>query len=311
VIEFFAKRLAWTLLVIFAVSTATFFLTHLIPADPARTVGGPHASPEVIEQIREKLRLNEPVYVQYGAYLADLARLDLGKSYRTDRDVLSEISERLPNTAYLALLAMLFQLVLGVPLGLYSALRAGRAPDLIAMGVALVGVSAPTFLIGLFLMFFLGYRLDLFPIGDFGEGFFGHLYHAVLPAMTLGIAGAAYYSRLTRGEYLDVASRDFMRTARAKGLSERRVVLKHGLRNALIPLVTFAGLDLGTLMGGAIVTESIFAWPGIGRLAVDAILQQDIPLIMGTVLVASTLIVLANLLVDLLYAWLDPRIRLA
>jgi peptide/nickel transport system permease protein len=218
------------------------------------------------------------------------------------------VAEAIPRTAMLAVGAGLVQLVVGVPIGLLAALRKGTAVDVGAMALALVGISAPTYLLGLALMIELGFHARMFPIGGLGEGV-AMLRHAVLPSLTLGLAGAAYYSRLVRGEYLDVAQKDFMRTARAKGLPERLVVLRHGMRNALLPVVTWFGIDMGTLLGGAIVTESLFAWPGVGRLAVESVLDQDIPVMLGTVLVASVAVVVANLVVDVAYVVVDPRIR--
>lgn len=307
---FLARRLAWAVLTLWLVVSGTFALAFLLPADPARLVAGPHASPEVVERIRGDLGLDQPVAVQYTRYLGGVVRGDLGRSYRTKEPVVDAVARSVPWTGVLAIGAAIFQVSVGVPLGLFAALRKGRAEDLGAMALALVGISAPTFLIGLGLMVVFGFLLGWFPLGGAGAGVGGLLKSAVLPSATLGIAGAAYYSRLTRGEYLDVAQRDFMRTARAKGLSERAVVLRHGLPNALLPVVTFLGLDLGTMLGGAVVTETIFAWPGLGKLAIDSVLNQDIPVMLGAVLVASTFIVLANLIVDLLYAWIDPRIRL-
>lgn len=308
--SFLARRLAWALVTLWLVVSGTFALAFLLPSDPARLVAGPHASAEVVERIRIDLELDRPLPVQYVRYVSGVFQGDLGRSYRTKEPVVDAVARSLPWTAVLAIGAMIFQVLIGVPLGLYAALRKGRPEDLGAMALALVGISAPTFLIGLGLMITFGFQLGWFPLGGAGSGFWGLVRSAVLPAATLGIAGAAYYSRLTRGEYLDVAQRDFMRTARAKGLSERRVIFKHGLPNALLPVVTFLGLDLGALLGGAVVTETIFAWPGLGKLAIDSVLNQDIPVMLGTVLVASTFIVLANLVVDMLYAWLDPRIRL-
>lgn len=307
---FLIRRTAWALLTIWLVVTGSFALAFLLPSDPARLVAGPHASPEVVERIRHELYLDRPVYVQYGHYIAQVLHGDLGKSYRTKEPVTASLGRALPWTALIAVGASIFELVAGIPIGLYAALRQRRPADLGAMALALVGISAPTFLTGLAIMYFLGFKAGLFPLGGVGTGWAGVLRSAVLPSLTLGIAGAAYYSRLMRGEYLDIARQDFMRTARAKGLGDRGVVLKHGLRNALIPVVTFFGIDLGTLLGGAVVTETVFAWPGVGKLAIDSVLNQDIPVMLGCVLVASGFIVVANLAVDIVYAWLDPRIRL-
>lgn len=290
------------------VVSCSFALAYLLPADPARMVAGPHASVETVARIRTELGLDRPVAVQYGRYLAAIARGDFGTSYQTNRKVADMVGEAIPRTALLALGAGFVQVLIGVPIGLVAALRRNTAVDHAAMALALVGISAPTFLVGLALLVGLGFHGRMFPIGGLGEGW-GVLHHAVLPSLTLGIAGAATYSRLTRGEYLDVARRDFMRTARAKGLPESTVVLRHGLRNALLPVVTYLGIDMGALLGGAIVTETLFAWPGVGRLAVVSVLNQDIPVMLGTVLVASVAVVAANLAVDLLYLVIDPRIR--
>jgi peptide/nickel transport system permease protein len=306
---FLLRRLAWAALTLFLVVSLSFGLAYLLPTDPARLVAGPHASPEVIARIRAELRLDQPVSAQYAHYLGQVARGDLGRSFRTQEPVLAAVARALPYTAVLAVGASLVQLAIGLPIGLFAALRRGRPADLLAMAAALVGISAPTFLIGLGLMVGLGFHLDLFPLGGVAPGPLGLLRSAALPSLTLGIAGAAWYSRLMRGEYLEVAALDFMRTARAKGLGEPAVVLRHGLRNALVPVVVFFGVDLGTLLGGAVVTETIFAWPGLGKLAIDSVLEQDIPVMLGAVLVASAAVVLSNLAVDLAQAWLDPRVR--
>ncbi|MCB9780065.1 MAG: ABC transporter permease [Alphaproteobacteria bacterium] len=308
---FLSRRMAWAVVTLWLVVSGSFVLAYVMPAsDPARMMAGPHASAEVVQRIRTELYLDRPLPEQYVRYVGRVAHGDLGQSYRNKEPVTAALARSLPWTALIAVGASLVQLLIGVPIGLFAALRRRSLADAAAMAVALVGISAPTFLTGLGIMYVFGFQLGWFPLGGLGDGFFGALRSAVLPSLTLGIAGAAYYSRLTRGEYLDVASRDFMRTARAKGLSERLVVLKHGMRNALIPVVTFFGIDLGVLLGGAVVTETIFAWPGMGKLAIDSVLQQDFPVMLGCVVVASAAIVTANLVVDLVYAWLDPRIRL-
>jgi ABC-type dipeptide/oligopeptide/nickel transport system permease component len=310
-IRFVAQRLAWSVLVLWIVVTGSFALGFILPADPARLIAGPHASQEVLDRVRADKHLDDPMIVQYGAYMWGVARGDLGRSYITEEPVTSSLRRTIPWTALIALGASLFQAVVGVPLGLLAALKRGTVIDYGLMAIALAGFSAPTFVIGLSLMVYLGFHAGLFPIGGAGDGLIPALRSAALPSLTLGIAGSAYYVQLMRGEYLDVAKRDFMRTASAKGLRDGQVVLRHGLPNALLPVVTFFGLDFGALLGGAVVTETIFAWPGVGKLAVDSILNQDIPVMLGTVLFASACVVLANLVVDILYAWLDPRIRLS
>ena len=309
-IGFVTRRLAWVVVTLLLVVSGSFALAYVVPADPARQMAGPHASAEVVERIRAEHHLDEPVIVQYRYYLGALARGDLGRSYRTDEPVTAALARAFPNTALLAVGASFFQVLVGIPIGLFAALRRRTVADVAAMALALVGISAPTFLTGLGLLYFFGFQMDLFPLGGRGEGVFGVLRSAVLPSVTLGMAGAAYYSRLMRGEYLDVAGRDFMRTARAKGLPERTVIFKHALRNALLPVVTLLGLSLPFLFSGSVLIEIIFAWPGMGRLIVAAIFSQDTPLIIACFFVFTLMVVAGNLLADMLYSVVDPRIRL-
>jgi peptide/nickel transport system permease protein len=229
---------------------------------------------------------------------------------RTRADVSTMLASKLWPTAQLALATIFLQILFGVPLGVIAALRRNRAADYATNTAALIGQSAPTFFIGPLLLYLLAFKAGWFPVGGYGEGFLDRLHHLVLPAFTLAVVGIAYYSRLMRGEMIEVLQEDYVRTARAKGLSERRVVIRHALRNALAPVVTLIGLDLGVLMGGAIVTEYIFSWPGIGREALRAVLDLDPPVILGVVLITAVAIVVANLLVDLAYAALDPRVRI-
>ena len=298
------RRLAWTVLVVWFVVTATFAMTTLIPADPARALLGPHATPDAIERVRAHYCLDKGFLGQYACYLDHVVHLDLGESYRSKRAVTSIIAARIWPTAQLALAAIFLQLVIGVPLGILAAIRRNRWPDHAANLLGLVGQSAPTFFVGTLLLYLFAYRFGWFPIGGYGG-----LSHLVLPAATLAAGGIAYYSRVVRSDLVDALGEDYIRTARAKGLSEHRVVMKHALRNALGPLVTLIGLDLGVLLGGAVVTEYIFAWPGLGREILQAILDIDLPLILGVVLVSAIAIAVANLLVDLVYLWLDPRLR--
>jgi peptide/nickel transport system permease protein len=234
---------------------------------------------------------------------------DLGKSYQQRRAVTTILGERLPRTVLLAFAAVLIQTLLGVITGLVAAVKRNTAVDHATVAASLVGISAPTFIIGLALQFVLAHRLRLLPLDGFGDTVPQHLVCLVLPALTLGIYGAAYYTRVVRDELITSIKQDHVRTARAKGLPMWRVWLRHALRNALVPLVTLVGLDLGALVGGAIVTETLFRWPGLGALTVTALLDRDGPLIMGTVIVSSAAIVLANLAVDVSYALLDPRVR--
>jgi peptide/nickel transport system permease protein len=324
--------LAWALFVVWATTTVTFFINNVLPSDPARMVAGAQARPKDVERIRQQLGLDRPVLEQYGRFMrrlvhfgpshvtpkdpvhgtcANVWRLhfDLGKSYQQRRAVTTILGERLPRTVFLALAAVLIQTLLGVITGLIAAVKRNTAVDHLTVGGSLIGISAPTFIIGLALQFVLAHRLRLLPLDGFGDTPLQHLVCLVLPALTLGIYGAAYYTRVVRDELITSIKQDHVRTARAKGLPMWRVWLKHALRNALVPLVTLIGLDLGALVGGAIVTETLFRWPGLGALSVSALLDRDGPVIMGTVIVSSAAIVLANLVVDLSYAVLDPRVR--
>lgn len=308
---FLIRRLLWTGLTLWLVASLTFAMTVLLPSDPARMIAGPHADAQTIQEIRSELGLDDPLPIQYGRYMGKIMQGDLGKSYRTQYPVMQDIKERFPRTMLLALAAIFFELLIGIPIGIIAALKPGRPADYLSMSGALLGISAPTFFIGLLLMYVMGFQWELFPIGGYGSGGLDTLWHLVLPALTLGLAGAAYHSRLIRSEMLEILGLDYVRTARAKGLTEWFVIGKHVLRNALVPVVTLVGLDLGVLLGGAVITEAVFAWPGLGKLAIDGIYQRDLPVIMGTVIVSSTMILMANILVDLSYSWLDPRSRKA
>lgn len=303
------RRLAWTLLVVWFVVSATFLMIVAIPAEPARALLGPHASAEAIEKVRAEYCLDGSVLEQYGCYVGRIARGDLGESFRTHRKVSAVIADRLWPTVQLTLAAILLQLGIGVPLGMWAATRRRRWPDRVTSIVALLGQSAPTFFIGTVLLYVFAYGFGWFPLGGYGSGVLGRLHHLVLPAVTLAALGIAYYARLVRSELGEVLGADFIRTARAKGLSEAQVVRRHGLRNLAAPLTALIGIDLGVMLGGAVVTESIFAWPGLGREMLQAVTEVDIPLILGVVLVSAVAIALANLLADLVAAKLDPRLR--
>lgn len=303
------RRLGWSALVVWFVVSATFAMTMAIPADPGKTLLGPHASTEALERVRAEYCLDRGFVGRYGCWIERIAHGDLGESYRTRRPVSEILADRIMPTVQLALAAIFLQLVIGLPLGILAAVRRGRWPDHATNAVGLIGMSAPTFVIGTVLLYVLSYRFGWFPIGGHGSGGWDRVHHLVLPAMTLAAGGIAYYARIVRTELVDVLGEDFVRTARAKGLSERAIVLRHALRPALGPLITLIGLDLGALLGGAVVTEFIFSWPGIGREVLLAIVEVDMPLILGVVLISAVAIAVANLLVDLAYLWLDPRLR--
>jgi peptide/nickel transport system permease protein len=329
-----AQRLAWSVFVVWAVASLTFAINNLLPGDPARMVAGPQAREKDVARVRADLGLDRPIAAQYGIFMRRLLHLgaraidrkkdkehatcaslglgvhvDLGKSYTLQRPVVDVLEERIPRTFALALAAVFIQVAAGVLAGLVAARKRGRALDHATVGATLIGVSAPTFLIGIALQFVFAHELRWLPLDGFGTTLREHALGLVLPAFTLGIFGAAYYTRLVRDEMIDLMKADHVRTARAKGMGEGAVVVKHALRNALVPLVTVVALDIGVLMGGAAVTETIFRWPGLGQLSVNALLARDGPVILGAVLVTSVAIVVCNLLADVAYATLDPRVR--
>jgi peptide/nickel transport system permease protein len=304
--RFIIRRLLLTVLVLFGVSLITFTLAYVIPSDPAREMAGPRASLEVVQRIREDLGLNEPAPVQYLNYLARLARGDLGTSWMFSRPVGHSILERLPATLQLAIAATIAEIIIGLPIGLAAALHHGRWQDRALMIPILLGVCAPSFWIGLLLLYTFAFQVPIFPLGGYGSPA-----HVVLPALTVGLLGGPWYARMLRSSVLDVLGMDYVRTARAKGLRNVAVVGRHVLRNALAPIVTMAGMDFGRRLGGLLVVETVFGWPGVGTLLLTAINELDVPVIMGTVLVGAAFTVLVNLVVDLLYATLDPRVRYA
>jgi len=304
-IDYLVRRFLAMLVVIFLILTMTFVLAYLIPAEPARAVAGPRARPETIAQIRADLGLDDPLYVQYFRYLSRVVQGDLGTSYRQRLPVAEILLHRLPATAKLAVAGLLVELVLGIPVGIISAVWQRSFGDRLFMLLALLGVSAPSFWLGLVLLYIFAYRFPVFPLG--GPGGLSHL---ILPAFTLGVAGAAWYARMLRSSMLDILSADYMRTARAKGLSERAVLIRHGLRNAIQPIITMAGMDLGYYLGGLVLIETVFSWPGIGYEMWRAVANVDIPVVIGTITFAGVTIVVANFVVELLYSVVDPRVRL-
>jgi len=309
-----ARRLALMLPVAFLVTIGVFLLTHLTPGDPALILLGEDRTPETIAAIHHQLGLDQPLYVQYAIWLGKIVHLDLGRSVITHQPVTIAIGERLPATFELGAVALLWSLLLAIPLGTIAAVRRGSLVDRFATGFAVGGVSIPNFFIGIVLIFVLSVTLRLFPFGGyvpFNKDAYENLRHIVLPAIALGTAGAAINMRFTRSSMIEVLNLDFIRTARAKGASVRRVIFIHALKNALIPVVTIIGLQVGGIIEGAVVTEAVFTWPGVGRLAVESILNRDYTVVQGIVLLAAFSFMFANLLVDLVYGWLDPRISYA
>lgn len=290
------------LVTILGVVLLTFVLQFTLPGDPARRIAGPRASPEVLELVRQNLRLDEPLPVQLGNYLGDVMTGDLGVSYVQRRPVLEMIAERLPATLYLALTALVFEIVLGGALGLWDGLRARPSKLLAASNVVLL--SIPTFSLGFLLLLVFAYRLDLLPIGG-GPG----VAELVLPALTLGLFGIPYYASVVSESVREALASSYIRTAVAKGLSKRRVIVRHVLRNSASPVVTLAGLDFAVFLSGVVFVEYVFGWPGIGVLQQQAFEELDRPLLMGTVIVAAVLVVTFNLLSDIVRALVDPRTR--
>ena len=303
---FLVRRIVFGIAVLIGTSIITFAIAFVIPADPAVTMAGAKADPQTLATIRHELGLDLPVYLQYVRYLDRALHGDLGRSYVRRDSVAHLIASRFPATALLALTAMVVSLVLGVVLGCIATAYRGEATDNALLVFSLALVSMPVFWLGTMLLIAGGLYLRSFPLG----GFSGPL-SLVLPTLTLALGSAGYYSRILHTNLSEAMDQEYVRTARGKGLSGARAMMQHAMANALLPLVTLAGLDLAGLLSGVVLTETVFNWPGIGRLAYEAIFNLDIPLIMGTVLFSAVLIVVANLGVDVLYAWLDPRIRLS
>lgn len=306
--HYLLKRLVYLLPVMLGVSVITFGLINLAPGDPAEIIlrtGGIEPTREAVEVLREELGLNNPIYIQYGRWLWNALHLDLGNSFRTGQPVFVEILHRFPATLELTMAAMFFMLLLAVPIGIVAALYRHTLIDHLGRIFALVGASLPSFWLGLILISCISVKWGLLPV--MGRGGWKHL---VLPAITLGFGMAAVYMRLLRACMLDVLNQDFIKVARAKGLKEKWVIGRHALKNALLPVVTLFGMSFGNLLGGAVIVETIFAWPGVGKFVVDAIFNRDYPVIQGYVLLMSLVFVLVNLLVDISYVFLDPRIRL-
>jgi peptide/nickel transport system permease protein len=320
-LTFIIRRLLWMVVLLLVISFLTFIIFYTLPAaDPAALRAGRQPTPELLKSIRQTLGLDDPWYVQYGKYLQRLVfHFDFGFSYQNNVSVKSQIFDRLPVTATLAAGGAIVWLLVGIPVGIIAALRHGQWLDKVAMGSALVAISAPVYWLGLVSLYLFSKDLGKFPLFE-GQGAYpqsGNIFTnpgEVIPAMimpwcVLAASFAAVYARFLRGNLIETMSEDYIRTARAKGLRERRVVFKHGLRSAITPIVTILGMDLGILLGGAILTETVFNLPGIGRLAFDSIQKSDLPTVQGTVLMGAFFIILLNLVVDVLYAFLDPRVR--
>lgn len=304
--QFLIRRFLISIPVLFGVTILVFLSLHLTPGDPVRMLVGPEVplTAEDIQRLRDEYGLNDPLIVQYGRYIGGVLQGDLGTSVRTNKPVTRVLMEVFPATLELTVAAIIVSLLIGIPLGIVAALFRNRLGDGLAMLFAIIGVSAPSFWIGLMLLFLFSLRLGWFPAT--GQGGLDRL---ILPAFTLGIGGAAIIARLTRSGLVEVMSHDYVRTARAKGLTELRVVTRHALRNTLIPVVTVAGLQFGALLAGAVIVETVFSRPGLGQVTVGAIQNRDFPIVQGAVLFFAVTYMVINLIVDLLYGVIDPRIR--
>ncbi|HEY6092640.1 MAG TPA: ABC transporter permease [Gemmatimonadales bacterium] len=304
-LQLVTRRLVATIPTLFGVLVVAFLLLNVVPGDPVAEMVGERADSATIARLRAELHLDEPIAAQFGHYVWGVVRGDLGRSYITQRPVLGDLLERFPKTLQLAGAAMLLAATCGITLGVIAAIRPGGLVDRFSMLLAYVGISFPVYWVGLLLILLFAVALRWLPPSGYGG-----LAFLVLPALTLGMRSIAFLARMTRGAMLEVLPADFVRTARAKGVTERRVVGRHALRNALLPIITVLGLDVGNYLTGSILTETIFSWPGVGRYVLLAIERRDLPAVQGSILFMSVIFVLVNLLTDVLYAKADPRIAL-
>ncbi|MFQ0815827.1 glutathione ABC transporter permease [Brucella anthropi] len=304
-LAYIARRLIQTVMILIGISFVTFILLYLVPADPARQIAGRSATAQTVENIREQLGLNLPFYEQYLRYLKGLLQGDLGRSYLQKTEVAALIWSRLPASLLLMAGAIFCELAIGLTMGVIAATRRGSHTDNALMIFSFIGVSAPQFVIGILMLYIFAVKLGWFPIGGYGT-----FQHLVLPSLTLGLLGAGWYSRMMRSSLLDVLRQDYIRTARAKGLARWKILLRHAMPNAILPIIAMIGIDIGLFMSGIVVVESVFGWPGIGQLAWQAIQRVDIPIIMGVTIISACAIVLGNLLADLITPLIDPRIKL-
>lgn len=303
-ITYVARRVLASVPTLWGVATVVFVMARLLPGDPARVIAGVLASPEDVEHIRRQMGLDQPLLVQYGYFMGSLLRLDLGNSAHTNAPVVEEIGSRLPYTVELAVLALAIAITVGLLAGVAAAVRRNTMLDLVISSFSVFGVSMPVYWLGLMMIIVFAIYLHVLPAAGADEPT-----SIVMPAVTLALFSLALIARMTRSSMLEVLGQDYVRTARAKGAPFRLVVFRHALRNALLPIMTVVGLQFGALLGGAVVTETVFAWPGVGRLLIDSIFFRDYPVVQGLVLMFGTTFIVINLLVDLLYAYVDPRIH--
>jgi peptide/nickel transport system permease protein len=308
-LQYILKRLLMMIPVLLGVTFIVFFIMNLTPGDPAAIILGDQATAEALEQTRQELRLNDPLLMRYFSYLKNMCRGDLGISYRNKISVWDQVWVRFPNTCILAFAGILVALVIGIPVGILSAKKQYTALDNTAVVLSLVGVSMPNFWLGLLLSLLFALKLGWLPSQGMGIGFIPLLRSLILPAITLGTDAAATVVRMTRSSMLEVIRQDYILTARSKGITEQEVTRKHMFKNALIPIITAVGLQFGRLLGGAMLTETVFSWPGLGRLMVDSITRKDIPMVLGSAIFMAVMFSLVNLAVDIIYGFVDPRIK--
>ena len=298
------RRLGWAVVVLWGTTVITFLIVHAVPADPVRVYAGANADAETLERIRQEMGFDDPLVVQYGRYIGNLLRGDLGTSLVTGERVLDAILVRFPVTFSLSITAVILWMLMSIPLGVLTAKYRGRAIDRTVLIVSLVAISLPVFWLARMLQYYLAYRTGVFPVG----GWAGWT-HIILPASTLALVITGYYARLVHTSMVEVLNADYVRVARAKGIPEYIVLFKHGLRNAVIPVITILGLDFAALLGGVVFTENVFALPGLGVLALQSVFNLDVPMIMGVVLFSAAMVVCANIVVDFVYMWIDPRVE--
>jgi peptide/nickel transport system permease protein len=307
--KYILKRLFMMIPVLLGVTFIVFFIMSLTPGDPAAIILGDQASAEALALKRIELGLNDPLLARYATYMGNLLHGNLGTSYKNQISVATQVWDKFPNTAILAIAGIFVALLIGIPVGILSAKKQYTMMDTSSMVLSLIGVSMPNFWLGLLLSLLFALKLGWLPSQGMGQGFFPLLRSLVLPAITLGTGAAATVVRMTRSSMLEVIRQDYISTARAKGITEKQVTNKHMLKNALIPIVTAVGLQFGQLLGGAMLTETIFSWPGLGRLMVESITSKDIPMVLGSVIFMAVMFSFVNLCVDILYAFIDPRIK--
>ena len=304
-LRYVSGRITQAIFILFGVSFITFLLLYILPADPAVQIAGRSATPETVASIRAQLGLDQPLFVQYFNYMTNLLQGDLGRSYLQKTEVSTLIASRLGPSLSLMFFAIAIELLIGLLAGIIAAMNRGKILDKTLMVLSFIAVSAPQFIVSILILYIFAVKLGWFPIGGYGDPI-----HYVLPALTLGLLGSGWYSRVMRSSMLDVLRQDYIRTARAKGAPVTRIIRVHAFKNAILPIIAMIGLDIGIFMGGIVVVESVFGWPGIGQLAWQAIQRVDIPIIMGVTLVSAIAIVIGNLIADLIAPFVDPRIKL-